>query len=43
MSRGFTPRHAQMAGYLGFAVQMIAESLWHPLSNNSKGNSIHPR
>ena len=26
MSRGSTPRHAQMAG---FAVQLNAETLWH--------------
>ena len=29
MSRGFTPRHAQMAGDLGFAMQFNAETLWH--------------
>ena len=53
MSRGSTPRHAQTAGDLGFAVQFNAETPWHlaqlailgsdsPQSNNRKGNSIHP-
>ena len=29
MSRGSTPRHAQTAGDLGFAVQFNAETQWH--------------
>ena len=29
MSRGSTPRHAQTAGDLGFAVQFNAEAAWH--------------
>ena len=29
MSRGSTPKYAQMAGDLGFAVQFYAETLWH--------------
>ena len=29
MSRGSTPRHAQTAGDLDFAVQFNAETLWH--------------
>ena len=29
MSRGFTSRHAQAVGDLGFAMQFIAETLWH--------------
>ena len=29
MSRGSTPRHAQMAGDLGFTVQFNAETPWH--------------
>ena len=28
MSREFTPRHAQMAGDLGFTVQFNAETQW---------------
>ena len=28
MSRGSTPRHAQTAGDLGFAVPLNAETLW---------------
>ena len=52
MSRGSTPRHAQKAGDLGFAVQFNAETQWHFAqlaifgsdslkSNNTEGNSIH--
>ena len=51
MSRGSTPRHAQTAGDLGFAVQFNAETPWHfaqlryprldsPQSNNRKDNSF---
>ena len=51
MSRGSTPRHAQTAGDLGFAVQINAETPWHfahlryprsdsPQSNNRKDNSL---
>ena len=49
MSRGSTPRHAQTAGDLGFAVQFNA-GISHssailgsdnPQRNNRKGNSIH--
>ena len=41
MSRGSTPRHAQTAGDLGFAVQFNAETPWHfAQSNNSKDNSL---
>ena len=29
MSRGFTPRHAQTAGDLGFAMEFNAETPWH--------------
>ena len=29
MSRGYTPRHAQTAGDLSFAVQFNDETLWH--------------
>ena len=29
MSRGSTPRHAQMAGDMGFAVQFNAETPWY--------------
>ena len=39
MSRESTPRHAQKAGDLGFAVQFNAET---PQSKNRKGNTIHP-
>ena len=41
MPKGFTPRHAQTAGDLGFNVKLIAETLW-PLailrSDNSQSN-----
>ena len=42
MSRGSTPRHAQTAGNLGFAVQFNAEIPWldSPQSNNRKDNSL---
>ena len=51
MSRGYTPRHAQMAGDLGFAVQFNAETRGisrssailgsdSPQSNNRKNNSL---
>ena len=49
LSRGSTPRHAQTAGDLGFAVQFNA-GISHssailgsdnPQRNNRKGNSIH--
>ena len=51
MSRGSTPRHAQTAGDLGFAVQFNSENPWHfaqlrytgsdsPYSNNRKVNSL---
>ena len=48
MSRGYTPRHAQAAGDLSFAVQFNAETLWHfaqlgsdsPQSNNRKDHSL---
>ena len=29
MSRGYTPKHAQTAGDLSFAVQFNDETLWH--------------
>ena len=48
MSKGSTPRHAQTAGDLGFAVQFngISRSSAilgsdNPQRNNGKGNSIH--
>ena len=51
MSRGYTPRHAQTAGDLGFAVQFNDETPWHfcssailgsdsPQSNNRKDNPL---
>ena len=51
MSRGSTPRHAQTAGDLGFAVQFNAETPWHlrssailgsnsPQSDNRMDNSL---
>ena len=51
MSRGYTPRHAQTAGDLSFAVQFNDETLWHfaqlrypwsdsPQSNNRKDHSL---
>ena len=49
MSRGSTPRHAQTAGDLGFAVQFNAETPWQfaqlrnprlSQSNNKKDNSL---
>ena len=49
MSRGFTPRDAQTAGDLGFAVKFNAETPWRssvilgsdsPQSNNRKDNSL---
>ena len=52
MSRGSTPRHAQTADNLGFAVKFNAETPWHFVqlrysrvglsqSSNRKANSIH--
>ena len=54
MSRGSTPRHAQTAGDLGFAVQFNAETPWHfaqlryprvewPQSNNRNCNGYWQR
>ena len=54
MSRGSTPRHAQTAGDLGFAVQFNAKlrgisrssailASDSSQSNNMKGNPIHSR
>ena len=44
MSRGSTPRHAQMAGDLVSAVQFNAENPWHfaPISPQSKNRIFIP-
>ena len=43
MSRGSTPRYAQTTGDLGFAVQFIAETLWHFCAAPLSSSQIVPR
>ena len=41
MSRGYTPRHAQTAGDLSFAVQFNAETLWQAQGAGGKMLNIY--
>ena len=41
MSRGSTPRHAQTAGDLGFAVQFNSETPWHDFYGHPTSISGH--